>query len=156
MVKFNTVLAILSLLPTLVFTVYGLPELQPAKVMVYEGEVDWSLLVSWILWLYCGFFSLGTLAGELEQPRRTLLISLAILFPTVLVLNTLPIAVALSLDDRPEHYSAGYFNVLAGRLAGSWLDWSFQLGANVCLVGLYNAAVLTAERSLYFLVQSNP
>ena len=33
MVKFNTVLAILSLLPTLVFTVYGLPELQPAKVM---------------------------------------------------------------------------------------------------------------------------
>jgi len=106
-------------------------------------------------WLYCGFFSLGTLAGELEQPRRTLLISLAILFPTVLVLNTLPIAVALSLDDRPEHYSAGYFNVLAGRLAGSWLDWSFQLGANVCLVGLYNAAVLTAERSLYFLVQSN-
>ena len=84
MVKFNTVLAILSLLPTLVFTVYGLPELQPAKVMVYEGEVDWSLLVSWILWLYCGFFSLGTLAGELEQPRRTLLISLAILFPTVL------------------------------------------------------------------------
>ena len=148
-------LAILSLLPTLVFTVYGLPELQPAKVMVYEGEVDWSLLVSWILWLYCGFFSLGTLAGELEQPRRTLLISLAILFPTVLVLNTLPIAVALSLDDRPEHYSAGYFNVLAGRLAGSWLDWSFQLGANVCLVGLYNAAVLTAERSLFFLVQSN-
>ena len=39
----------------------------------------------------------------------------------MLVLNTLPIAVALSLDDRPEHYSAGYFNVLAGRLAGSWL-----------------------------------
>ena len=155
MVKFNTVLAILSLLPTLVFTVYGLPELQPAKAMVYEGEVDWSLLVSWILWLYCGFFSLGTLAGELEQPRRTLLVALAVLFPTVLVLNTLPIAVALSLDDRPEHYSAGYFNVLAGRLAGAWLDWSFQLGANVCLVGLYNAAVLTAERSLYFLVQSN-
>ena len=42
--------------------------------------------------------------------------------------------------------------MLAGRLAGSWLDWGFQLGANVCLVGLYNAAVLTAERSLFFLV----
>ena len=91
-----------------------------------------------------GFFSLGTLAGELEQPRRTFIVSIAILFPTVLLLNTVPLAVALGLDDRPEHYSAGYFNVLAGRLAGSWLDWSFQLGANVCLVGLYNAAVLTA------------
>ena len=101
----------------------------------------------------------STVAPRREWPaevlRRTLLVALAVLFPTVLVLNTLPIAVALSLDDRPEHYSAGYFNVLAGRLAGAWLDWSFQLGANVCLVGLYNAAVLTAERSLYFLVQSN-
>ena len=34
MVKFNTLLAILSLLPTLVFTVYGLPELQPSKVTI--------------------------------------------------------------------------------------------------------------------------
>ena len=42
----------------------------PLQVMAYEGEVDWSLLVSWILWLYCGFFSLGTLAGELEQPSN--------------------------------------------------------------------------------------
>ena len=155
MVKFNTLLAILSLLPTIIFTVYGLPELKPARLMQTEGDVDWSLLVSWILWLYCGFFSLGTLAGELEQPRRTFVISIAVLFPAVLILNTLPLAVALGLDDAPEHYSAGYFNVLAGRLAGSWLDWGFQLGANVCLVGLYNAAVLTAERSLFFLVQSN-
>ena len=44
--------------------------------------------------------------------------------------------------------------MLAGRLAGTWLDGGFQLGANVCLIGLYNAAVLTAERSLAFLVQT--
>ena len=119
-----------------------------------EGDADWTLLVSWILWLYCGFFSLGTLAGELENPRSTFTIAIAILFPAVLLLNTLPLAVALGLDDRLDHYSAGYFNVLAGRLAGVWLDGAFQLGANVCLVGLYNAAVLTAERSLCFLVST--
>ena len=43
MVKFNTLLAILSLLPTLIFTVYGLPELKPARLMQVEGDVDWSL-----------------------------------------------------------------------------------------------------------------
>jgi len=154
MVKFNTVLAIVSLAPTLVFTVMGLPTTSFERCLVAEGDVDWTLLVSWTLWLYCGFFSLGTLAGELEQPRRTFSISLAILFPAVLLLNTLPLMVALGLDDRLEHYSAGYFNVLAGRLAGKWLDGSFQVGANVCLVGLYNAAVLTAERSLFFLVST--
>ena len=144
MVRFNTLLAIMSLLPTIVFTAYGLPEVKPSRCWVDQGEVDWSLLVSWILWLYCGFFSLGTMAGELEDPRRTFIISIAILFPAVLILNTLPLAVALGLDDRAEHYNAGYFNVLAGRLAGAWLDWGFQVGANVCLVGLYNAAVHNA------------
>lgn len=152
MVKFNTLLAVVSLAPTLIFTAYGLPELKPYRCLQSEGEADWALLVSWILWLYCGFFSLGTLAGELENPRRTFLVSIGILFPTVLILNTLPLAVALSVDPVSEHYSAGYFNVLAGRLAGNWLNWGFQVGANVCLVGLYNAAVLTAERSLFFLV----
>jgi len=152
MVKFNTLLALVSLAPTLIFTFYGLPELKPLRCLQSEGEVDWSLLVSWILWLYCGFFSLGTLAGELERPRETFLCSIAILFPAVLILNTLPLAVALGLDQVASHYTAGYFNVLARRLAGGWLDWAFQLGANVCLVGLYNAAIITAERSLFFLV----
>ena len=63
-----------------------------------------------------------------------------------------PTQVSLGIDANPAHYSAGYFNVLARRLAGGWLDWSFHIGANVCLVGLYNAAVLTAERSLFFLI----
>ena len=154
MVKFNTLLAIISLTPTLIFTVMGLPSVSVERCLATEGEIDWTLLVSWVLWLYCGFFSLGTLAGELEDPRRTFTISIAILFPAALLLNTLPLAVALGLDDRLDHYSAGYFNVLAGRLAGVWLDGGFQIGANVCLVGLYNAAVLTAERSLAFLVNT--
>jgi amino acid transporter len=136
MVKFNTLLAVISLTPTLIFTILGLPSVSVERCLSTQGEVDWTLLVSWILWLYCGFFSLGTLAGELEQPRRTFSISIAILFPAVLILNTLPLAVALGLDDRLDHYDAGYFNVLAGRLAGVWLDSFFQLGANVCLVGL--------------------
>ena len=181
MVKFNTLLAIVSLTPTLIFVTLGLPKLEPTRMlqpqasltlpyshtshssMEYitglcsfqfdnQGEIDWSLLVSWTLWLYCGFFSLGTLAGELERPRRTFLLTIAILFPAVLLLNTLPLAVALSLDDDASHYAPGHFNVLAKHLAGGWLDWGFQLGANVCLMGLCNASSLTAQRSLCFLV----
>jgi len=155
MVKFSSVLALISLLPTVFFTLYGLPQISTTACLSSEGEVDWSLLVSWVLWLYCGFFSLGTLAGDLDRPRRTFIISLSILFPAVLLLNTLPLAVALGVDADPSHYSAGYFNVLARKLAGPLLDFSFQLGANVCLIGLYNAAVLTAERSLFFLCNSH-
>ena len=49
----------------------GMPAVSMERCLVSKGDVDWTLLVSWILWLYCGFFSLGTLAGELERPRRT-------------------------------------------------------------------------------------
>lgn len=153
MVKFSTLLAVVSLAPTLVFMVIGLPQLRPEVMFHTEGDVDWSLLVSWTLWLYCGFFSLGTLAGELKNPSRTFLISIAVLFPAVLVLNTLPLLVALSYDDEISHYKEGYFNVIAGKVAGNWLAFSFQIGANVCLVGLYNAAIVTAERSLAWLVE---
>ena len=46
------------------------------------------------------YLSLGTLAGELENPRSTFTISIAILFPAVLLLNTLPLAVALGAPRR--------------------------------------------------------
>ncbi|KAG8457234.1 hypothetical protein KFE25_009813 [Diacronema lutheri] len=152
MVRFNTLLTVVSLAPTLIFTLWGLPRVRLAPLTASEGELHWSLMVSWVLWLYCGFFSLGTLAGELEHPRRTFLGALAILFPAVLLLNTVPLAVALAIDPDPANFSPGHFNTVAARLAGAWLGRAFQLGAIVCLVGLYNAAIVTAERSLAWIV----
>ncbi|EOD24390.1 hypothetical protein EMIHUDRAFT_238517 [Emiliania huxleyi CCMP1516] len=64
MVKFNTLLAAVSLAPTVLFVAIGMPRLEPERT------------------LPC------TLAGELEQPRRTFLISIGILFPAVLLLST--------------------------------------------------------------------
>eukprot|EP00962_Isochrysis_galbana_P021615 scaffold6380_cov121-Isochrysis_galbana.AAC.3 len=37
MVKFNTLLALVSLAPTLVFVFIGLPELEPRRCLVSEG-----------------------------------------------------------------------------------------------------------------------
>lgn len=154
MVRFSTVLTVVSLAPTIAFTVLGLPKLRLEPLVQTQGtEFDWSLCVSWVLWLYCGFFSLGSLAGDLIEPRRTFLIALGVLFPAVLLLNSVPLAVSLSIDPDPSNYEAGHFNVVAEQLAGAWLSWGFQVGAIVCLVGLYNAAIITAERSLLWVVE---
>ena len=108
-----------------------------------------SLLLSWTLWLYSGFSWLGVMAGEVERPRSTYLAVLLVLIPLVTSLNLLPFLVSLSLDPTTAHYSSGYFNVLAGRLAGEWLQVLFIIGANVSLLGLYHSQIIAADRTLF-------
>ena len=148
--KLQAVVFTATLLPCVLFIVVGVPHMKPAAwVAVDGGPTDWGLLLSWTLWLYSGFSSLGCMAGEVERPRTTYLTVIGVLFPLVLALNLLPFLVSVSLDADRDHYHAGYFRVLAQRLGGSWLRVTFTAGANVALVGLYQSQVLAAERSLY-------
>jgi amino acid transporter len=110
-------------------------------------DPDFSQLIPWTLWLYSGFFSLGAIAGDVHQPKRTFPIVIAMLLPLVMLLNTIPLAIALSVDGDLSNYSAGYFNQIAGMLAGQWLTYFFIVAAIICLVGLYSAQVLVAEES---------
>jgi len=43
--------------------------------------VKGPLLISWMLWLYSGFFSLGSLAGEVENPKKTFPKLVSVLIP---------------------------------------------------------------------------
>lgn len=118
-----------AIFPCLAFTALGLPHLRPAPLLSLSGPTDGALLLSWSLWLYSGFSSLASLAGEVAQPRRTYPTVLAILLPLVTLMNLLFFTVAISLDPNPAHYTAGYFGVLAGQFAGEWLQTAFTIGA---------------------------
>jgi len=143
----QSVVFFLSLFPSLLFIAIGLGRVQLDVLASLEGEYDWALLISWALWLYSGFSSLGSMAGEVQSPKSVYPAVVAILLPLVSLLNILPFAVALSIDPESEHYEAGYFGTLAGRLSGSWLRTLFILGANLSQVGLYHSQVLAAERT---------
>ena len=60
--------------------------------------VDWAKLLSWVMWLYSGFDSFGSVAGEIEEPQRTIPLAVALLLPVVTAFNTLPFVVA-GTDD---------------------------------------------------------
>jgi hypothetical protein len=94
-----------------------------------------------VLWLYSGFFSLGAVAGDIDQPKRTFSVVIATLLPLVMLLNVIPLAIALSVDQNLDNFEAGFFNKVASELAGPWLGYCFVAAANVCLVGLYSAQV---------------
>ena len=62
-------------------------------------------MLSWGLWLYSGFFSLGALAGEVKDPSRTFPLVIVIIMPLVATLNIWPLAVSIvrnSLNVQPR------------------------------------------------------
>ena len=106
---------------------------------------EYSKLISYMMWLYAGFYSLGSLAGELESPKTAYTQALVILVPFVLAINTLPLSVALTVDPFRDNFTPGHFTEVAVALCGNWMAWCFFLGAEVSLYGLYNSTSLTAE-----------
>ncbi|KAL1496492.1 hypothetical protein AB1Y20_016446 [Prymnesium parvum] len=146
----QAVIFVASVGPCLLYILYGLPHLDLSHAAATQGPIDPALLLSWSLWLYSGFSWLGHLAGKVDSPRRTYLGCIAVLLPLVTTLNLLPFLVSLSLDPITAHYAQpAYFNHLAGRLAGPWLQTLFTIGANVSLVGLYHSQMLAADVTLH-------
>lgn len=159
LVKVSTFLLLLSLVPSIIYVFYGFKVMKPKEWIntdyIPGQEINWSLFFSWILWLYCGFFSLGSLAGEVSGPKSTFLVVIAILVPFVVLVNVLPLAVSVSLDSDLSHYDAGYFTQLSEMLAGKWLGYMFVIGANVCQVGIYLSKMMTCERSMLFFFEEH-
>jgi amino acid transporter len=153
--RFQGLIFVFTLSPCLIFIGFGLPKLNPeAFTQTDNAPVNYALMLSWVIWLYSGFSSLGTIAGECDQPHVTYTRTIAILFPLVIMLNSLPFMVALSIDDDISHYQAGYFAQLAKENVGDWLRLGFVVASNVALVGLFNSQAITAQCTAFFFVES--
>ena len=125
--------------------------------LLEPANVDKETLLSWMLWVFSGFVSLGALASEVKD-ARTYIWAIAILIPVVLAMNTMPFVVSLSADATRANYDAGHFATVAesfdyGGGANGWLEWALQVGATCCYVGMYNGCFVLAERGLYFLCE---
>ena len=93
----QAVMFVVTMVPCLLFIGFGLPHLQPSHLLVFEGDVDWSLLLSWVLWLYSGVSSLGALAGDVAEPRTTYPRAIGVLLPLVIAPPCAPFCVYLIL-----------------------------------------------------------
>lgn len=153
MVRMTEALVVIAIIPVLVFVGCGLstldgPALTNSDTSDEVGGYDPALLTSWVLWLYSGFFSLGSLAGEVDNPRRVYPIVTLSLIPTVALFCIAPLAVSVSIDSNRTHYHAGHFDSIATSLVGDWLGVSFVVAACLSQIGLFNGDMVVAERSM--------
>ena len=58
-------------------------------------------------------------------------------FTAYRILNVFPLAIALSVDGDLTKYNTGFFNIIAGIIAGDWLMIAFNAAAILSLIGLF-------------------
>lgn len=155
LLRFESLLAFLALMPCLLVLGFGFPMIKQAPLVSTAGTVDWPGMISKSLWLYGGFTNLGVLAGECRSPRRSYLIAVAVLVPLKVLLRFVPFLIAFSVgaDSSQDLSSAGFFQLVAGEVAGQWLRTWYFVGSILCYIGFYNAMAMNCERTAFYFVE---
>ena len=170
LVKFSTAMTIITLVPALIYVGYLVPHVDSDLWFDTVGKqncslapepgfhkphvecapvpVEWGQLLPFVMWLWGGFFSMSTLAGQVKNPGRNIPLATMVLIPIVLANIVLPLAFSLPIDRQQKAYVSGHYTHLAGIVAGNWLKITFSVAAFISLVGTCNSAVIVSDEAL--------
>jgi amino acid transporter len=98
------------------------------------------------MWLYSGYEQLSTVAEEVENPRRSYPLALALVVPMSMATYFLPTLVALAALGNWQDWHTRYFSDAAQLIGGPWLGSWMTLGAIVTNVCILNSTVLACTR----------
>ena len=98
------------------------------------------------IWLYSGFEQLSTVAEEVENPRRTYPLALAVVVPLSIATYFLPTLASLAALGDWQSWKDGYFPAAARLIGGAWLGHLMTAAAVISTAALLNSTVLTTTR----------
>ncbi|KAK4340494.1 hypothetical protein RND71_041956 [Anisodus tanguticus] len=136
-----TVLAIFTLLPFGIMGLVALPKLEPSRWFVLDLEnVQWGLYLNTLFWNLNYWDAASCMAGEVENPGKTLPKALFYALPLVVSGYFFPLlfgtgAVPLNRDL----WSDGYFSDIAKIIGGVWLRFWVQGASAVSNMGMFLA-----------------
>ena len=130
-------LGVFSLLPFFVMGLIAIPRIEPSRWLEMDlGNVDWGLYLNTLFWNLNYWDSISTLAGEVENPKRTL--PRALSYALVLVVGGYLYPLITCTAAVPvvrEYWSDGYFSDIARILGGIWLHSWIQAAAALSNMG---------------------
>ncbi|KAK9667729.1 hypothetical protein RND81_13G007300 [Saponaria officinalis] len=135
------VLGVVSVLPFIVMGLLAIPRLEPARWVVVDfRNVKWDLYLNTLFWNLNYWDGISTLAGEVENPKKTLpkalfyaliFVVCAYFFPLLAGTGAIPL--------NQELWEDGYFADVAKIIGGTWLCWWVQGAAAMSNMGLFVA-----------------
>ncbi|KAI3505604.1 hypothetical protein L1887_27737 [Cichorium endivia] len=132
-------LGVFSVLPFIIMGFVSVPKIEPSRWLVVDlHSVDWNLYLNTLFWNLNYWDSISTLAGEIDNPKKTL--PKALFYALLFVVSGyfLPLLVgtgAVTLDR--ELWTDGYFSEIGAVVGGVWLRWWVQAGAAMSNMGMF-------------------
>lgn len=134
-------LGVFSILPFVVMGLVAIPELEPSRWLVIDlHNVNWGLYLNILFWNLNYWDSISTLAGEVENPNKTLPKALFYALILVVLGYFVPLLIgtgAIPLDR--EMWVDGYFADIGKILGGVWLRSWIQGASAVSNMGMFVA-----------------
>ncbi|EPS62292.1 hypothetical protein M569_12498, partial [Genlisea aurea] len=146
------VLAAVSLAPFALMCLISIPRIRPHRwISLGQKGVkrDWNLYFNTLFWNLNYWDSISTLAGEVEDPNKTLpsaflwaviLISVSYVLPLVAVTGAVVV-------DQSE-WQTGFMADAAGIISGQWLKVWIEIGAVLSSIGLFQAQLSSCSYQL--------
>ncbi|KAG8368058.1 hypothetical protein BUALT_Bualt15G0005900 [Buddleja alternifolia] len=134
-------LGVFSLLPFLFMGLIAIPKLEPSRWFVLDlNNVDWALYLNTLFWNLNYWDSISTLAGEVENPGRTL--PKALFYALILVVIGYFFPLLIGTGGVPlnrDLWNDGYFSDIAKILGGVWLRFWVQGASALSNMGMFVA-----------------
>lgn len=147
----SSILTFITILPFVIFvaTGFSVPTFNPRVWLSTEGEWQIGEYLSVLLWATCGFEFAGFMAGDVDKPKRTFPLSMALTILLMSFTYLFPIAVGLAIADSPEEFVDGAYPVIATEMGyGTWLAWVLAVGAVTSSLGTYISYLYTSTKAL--------
>lgn len=127
----------------------GFP-LNPVQPLLAPGKTLGPALAAAIpvvLWNYMGWDSVSTIAGEMENPRRTYPRALLITVLLIATIYVVPTVIALALVGTEQFsWKTGTWSLAAKAIGGQKLALLTSAMGMISAVGMYSALVLVYSR----------
>ncbi|KAJ9537212.1 hypothetical protein OSB04_029945 [Centaurea solstitialis] len=132
-------LGVFSILPFVIMGLISVPKIEPSRWLVTDlHSVDWNLYLNTLFWNLNYWDSISTLAGEVENPKKTLPKALFYALILVVVGYFFPLLVGTgAVPLQQELWTDGYFSEIAKIIGGVWLRWWVQAGAAMSNMGMF-------------------
>ncbi len=149
--------------PFVVMTVMGFADWHGGVFQPFmpEGQSLFSSLNLGLavgVWMYSGFDSMSTIAGEIEQPQRIIPKALMISLPVIVTLYVVPTVAGLGSVDHWEQWATTggiSFVEVAKSLGGPVLGYAMLGAAVVSNLALYQDYMTSGSRPAYSMAEDN-
>ncbi|KAL5561249.1 hypothetical protein UlMin_030996 [Ulmus minor] len=130
-----------SLLPFIFMGIIAIPKIKPSRWLEVDMKnVNWGLYLNVLFWNLNYWDSISTLAGEVENPSKTLPQGLFYALILVVLGYIFPLLIGTgAIQVHRELWSDGYFSEIAKILGGVWLRFWVQAASALSNMGMFVA-----------------